>query len=261
MRLREFLYGAALLTIALVSAEASQAIASGALTDEEMRNPAVANDNDRGSDAEVNLSEMLSGVPAALLAKDDLVGLAYFNTLIILGTNNACSDFFGGPAASIDVFKQLIGKVRKDYYPTPIGIRMSGETVNVRNAVTKTDYRLFDSVSINVNGPFYRKRVSQSDQPLPRIGAFEPNTKEVRVLMFLHELGHVIKGEDGNWLLPNDGKDETLSRQNSQKIEDVCGKQIKGLRHSDKREAQMALAGKASEAAPRRVEVTGAVRP
>lgn len=49
------------------------------------------------------------------------------------------------------------------------------------------------------------------------------------MLILLHELGHVMKGKDGKLLLPDDGKSEELSRNNSRKIEEVCGDQIKGL--------------------------------
>jgi len=249
MRLREFVFGAALMTIAIVSVEANPpAISSDASRDEEMRSSEVANHSDRQS--EVNLSELLSGVPSPLVIKDKVLGSAYFNTLSILSRNNACSDFFGGPTASVDVFKQLIGRVQKYYDTTAIGIRMSGKTLSISNTLTKTKYRLFERVLINANGPFYRKRGSQSDLPLPRIGTFESNTKGVRVLMFLHELGHVMKGDDGNWLLPNDGKDENLSRLNSQKIGDVCGKQIKALgKHEARGETGLSLAGKAKPTA------------
>lgn len=48
--------------------------------------------------------------------------------------------------------------------------------------------------------------------------------------MFLHELGHMMKGNDGRWLLPDDGKDQNRSHVNSQKIEDFCGSEIKRLR-------------------------------
>ena len=60
-------------------------------------------------------------------------------------------------------------------------------------------------------------------------GNLRANTKEARVLILLHELGHVIEGADGRWLLPDDGKNEGLSRANSSKIEDVCDDQIRGL--------------------------------
>jgi hypothetical protein len=36
----------------------------------------------------------------------------------------------------------------------------------------------------------------------------------------------MMKGPDGNWLLPDDGGNEELSRNNSFKIEKVCGEQI-----------------------------------
>jgi hypothetical protein len=38
-----------------------------------------------------------------------------------------------------------------------------------------------------------------------------------------------MKGDDGNWLLPDDGKAIGVSQENSRKIEDVCGEQIKRL--------------------------------
>lgn len=247
MTRREFLMVVALLTTALISAQANPpAVLKDPSADK--RVPTFAADNK--NDAEASRSEPLSVEPSPLISKDESLASAYFSTLSILSTSNGCSLFFGGPAASVEVFKQLIGKVRKDYFATPIGMQMSGETVSVTNAATRTEYRLFDKVSINSNGPFYRRQLSGSALPLHFIGTFRPNTKEVRVLMFLHELGHTIKGEDGNWLLPDDGKDESLSRLNSQKIEDVCGRQIRALRkHEGKDEARIMLAGKTDRAA------------
>jgi len=106
---------------------------------------------------------------------------------------------------------------------------MTGATTNVFNATTKSQYRLFDRVLLNTNGAFYRRKVSNVEPDLPGVGSFKPNTKEVRVLILLHELGHVMRGLDGNWLLPDDGRDEQLSRRNSRKIEEVCGDEIKSL--------------------------------
>lgn len=243
MRLREYLTIAALLTATIVPAQATQPAASADIfRDAEERRPEVAADaaanSGRESAAEMNVSKASSAVPSPLVFRDKVFGSAYFNTLSILSASNACSDFFGGPSAAVDVFKQLIGKARRAYLANRIGMTMSGETVNIFDARTHKEYRLFSKVSINANGPFYRKRVSMSGPPMPRLGTFEANTKEVRVLMFLHELGHVMKGEDGHWLLPNDGKDEALSHQNSRKIEEVCGDEIKDLDHESKREAQ-----------------------
>jgi hypothetical protein len=51
--------------------------------------------------------------------------------------------------------------------------------------------------------------------------------------MFLHELGHVVQGASGDWLLPDDGFDDSTSRENTKKVENVCGEQIKNLSKGD----------------------------
>jgi hypothetical protein len=181
-------------------------------------------------------------VPSPLIDGDEILRTAYYDTLSILSTSNECSDFFGGSAASVEIFNGLIGKVRKDYFSPSIGIRMSGSAVNVFNVGKNRKYRLFNKVSINGNGPFYRKKHSVSQPFVPGVGSFEANTKEVRVLMFLHELGHIVKGQSGDWLLPDDGRDEVLSKDNTRKIEDVCGGQIRNLGKGDN--AMNSAAGK-----------------
>ncbi len=168
-----------------------------------------------------------------LIAEDKVFGEAYYDTLGILTGNNGCSDFFGGSESSIDIFNRLIQRVRKDYLAVSIGIQMSGEVVNAHNARTNSRYRLFEKVSINANGPFYRKKSSDSQPTVPGVGSFGPNTREARALMLLHELGHIVKGKSGSWLLPDDGRDQALSWENTKRIEDVCGNQIKGLGKGD----------------------------
>jgi hypothetical protein len=253
MRIREFLgkflAGAALLS-SLISAHANTANFVDPSTpgnanwrSSEVVSEAAA-ESDRkiiGGPGEVEKVEKVAAfraAPSPLVSKDKVLGSAYFNTLRVLSRENSCSAFFGGSGAAIDVFQRMIARVRKDYQAATIGMSMSGATVTVRDELTKKNYRLFDRVTINTNGPFYRKRISPSDQSLPRLGTFEPNTNEVRVLMFLHELGHVIKGEDGNYLLPDDGTNEALSHENSQKIIKVCGEQIKSLPASEGKQVQ-----------------------
>jgi hypothetical protein len=68
---------------------------------------------------------------------------------------------------------------------------------------------------------------------LPGIGTYEPASRESRVLMLLHELGHTVKADDGEWLLPNDGKNAILSRRNSLLIEKVCGEEIASLGNTE----------------------------
>lgn len=198
MKLREFLIGMMMMTLIFVSANA-----------------------------------ITLAAPSPLITEDKVVGSAYYDTLSILSTNNECSDFFGGPSAAVDIFNGFIAKVRKTYLSSSIGIRMSGDPTLVFNLKTKSKYRLFKNVLINVNGPFYGRKFSVAQPSRSGIGTFKPNTKEARVLMFLHELGHIVKGQSGNWLLPDDGTDDVQSRENTKKIEDVCGNQIKSLGKGD----------------------------
>jgi hypothetical protein len=220
MRLREVLIGIALMFFTLITGKAIPSLnAEGK----------HSLDSPGDNATEANRTPVVLAESSALIYQDKVLGTAYYNTLTILSTANACSDFFGGSEASVDVFNRLMRKVRKEHLSSSIGMRMTGQTTTVLNAATKNSYRLFDEVTINANGPFYKKSFSHSEPAVPRIGTFEPNTKEVRVLILLHELGHLIKGEQGEWLLPNDGKDEQVSRLNSRKIEDVCGEQIRKL--------------------------------
>ena len=171
--------------------------------------------------------------PSPLITQDKILGSAYYDTLSILSSPNECSDFFGGTSASVEIFNGLMGKVQRSYFQPSIAIRMTGAAVSGFHATTRTTYRLFDKVLINRNGPFYKKKNSPWEPTVRGVGTFAPSTKEVRVLMFLHELGHVVKGAGGEWLLPDDGGDEALSRDNTRKIEDVCGGQIKHLGKGD----------------------------
>jgi hypothetical protein len=171
-------------------------------------------------------------IPSPLISEDKVLETAYHDTLSILSTPNECSNFFGGISA-VESFNGLISKVRKEYFSSAIGIRMSGTTTNIFNTKTKNQYRLFNKVSINGNGPFYKNKLTNAQAFVSGIGRFAANTKEARVLMFLHELGHVVKGTSGDWLLPDDGVDESQSRENTKKIEDVCGEQIKNFSKGD----------------------------
>jgi hypothetical protein len=182
---------------------------------------------------EASVPPPLPPAPSPLIEEDKVLGEAYYDALAILSKDNECTDFFGGSTGAVMVFNSFMGQIRKVFLPPTIGMRMSGEVTLGVDLKTKTKYRLFDKVSINTNGPFYRRTVSQSDVRIPRLGNFEPNTKEVRVLILLHELGHLVKRNDGNWLLADDSRGDSTSWDNSKKIVDVCGEQIKALSRSN----------------------------
>lgn len=226
MRLREFLLGATLMSFSLVMAKAEPPLFFNGEVGADF-----VSENNRTTEARPSVS--VPPAPSPLIAEDKLLRAAYYDTLSILSTNNLCTDFFGGPAASVEVFNKLMGRMRKDYDSSSVAMRMTGQTTNMLNATTKNEYRLFENVLINTNGPFYRKRFPDSNPSVPPIGTFEPNTKQARVLILLHELGHVVKGQDGKWLLPDDGNDGSMSQLNTRRIENICGDQIKGLGRSE----------------------------
>jgi hypothetical protein len=180
-----------------------------------------------------------------LVLEDDVFGSAYHDALAILRSENRCSEFFGG-TSTVDIFDRLIAKMHKDYFSADIGIRMGGETENILNTQTNRRYRMFEKVELNGNGPFYKNNYSDSAQTLPGIGTYGPDTREARVLMLLHELGHTVKGDDGKWLLPNDGDDESLSRRNSMKVEKVCGEEISKRGRVEGKTDELAKAGEVS---------------
>lgn len=179
------------------------------------------------------LSSLLPPIPSPLIEKDSVLRSAYYDTLSILIEDNRCSRFYGGSATAIEVFTRFFERARTDYLSSGIGLRMSDGPITMLNAQTNLSYRVFERISINKNGPFYKRSVSTSYAHIPGVGSFQADTREVRALMLLHELGHLIKGPNGEWLLPDDGKDQDLSMKNSRKVEEVCGEQIRDLGRSN----------------------------
>ncbi len=209
MTVREILFGLAFLSVAL--------------------NTIAANPLPLTTDMKFEIGNVLrEGMPKTdlpLVLEDNVFSSAYYDVLEILSSRNRCSEFFGD-STTIGVFNQLVAKMHKDYLPADIGIRMSGKAENIVNPQTNRIYRLFEKVSLNGNGPFYRSRKFNSEPSLPGVGTYGANTREVRVLMLLHELGHTVKTDDGKWLLPDDGQNESLSQRNSMKVEQECGEEI-----------------------------------
>jgi hypothetical protein len=155
---------------------------------------------------------------------------AYLDSFSILKDSNACSAFYGGPLA-IAALNQLAQQIRPTHLDRRIGFRMTGQTMIVTSAITHFTFRLFDKVEVNLDGPFYRGNVSSARVKVPQIGPFEPNTREARVTSILHELGHLVRRPDGQWVLPNDGDDFGQSQENTRRVLDVCGERIRAVRN------------------------------
>jgi hypothetical protein len=159
-----------------------------------------------------------------------MVEQAYLDSFSILRYENSCSQFYGGPVA-IAALNRLVEQLRPTSLDQRIGIRMKGETTIVTSVLTGFTFRLFDKAEINLEGPFYKGNMLPGRAHIPRIGPFEPNTREARVTTVLHELGHLVRKPDGNWALPNDGSHWADSEENTRRVLDVCGEQIRGLRN------------------------------
>jgi hypothetical protein len=171
--------------------------------------------------------------PTQFVSKDEALATAYYDAMSILSRSNQCTNFFGGPAASIQVFRDFMAGLKRSSMPPRIGLRMSGDYMNVLNAETKLKYRLFDNAALNSDGPFYRRRSSPTSGGTTGVGTFASNTREARVLMLLHELGHLMRGSNGGWLLPDDGNSFADSLENTRRIESICGEEIRAISTRD----------------------------
>jgi hypothetical protein len=170
-------------------------------------------------------------LPLPDISKLNELQKAYLDSYSILSQKNSCSEFFGGPP-SISALNELIGQLRPSHLDREIGIRMSGSIMTVTNAQTGLRYRLFKKAEINLDGPFYLANNSRGRQTNSSVGDFSSTTREARVTVLLHELGHLVRKNNGEYLLPNDGTDFEISRQNTDRIIAVCGEQIRQLHNA-----------------------------
>lgn len=171
--------------------------------------------------------------PLEMARKDKIYTGAYKDVYHILSGHNPCSSFFGGPLKAVEVLNGLFTRLETSRLAdTKVGLTMSGQTSTVKSSRTGVSYRLFERAVINTGGPFYKRKSSIADPFVPSVGSFQPNTREARAAILLHEMGHLVQGPNGLWLLPNDGTDDALSRKNTETIEIRCGEQIKELGRS-----------------------------
>jgi hypothetical protein len=150
---------------------------------------------------------------------------SYTDVFGVLKDDNACSQFFGGPRLAVTVFNQFARQLRpKRLGAGKIGVAMTGEYTNYQDVRTGAAYRLFENASLNSEGPFRSKEAARM-----RVGSFAAESRQGRALMLLHELGHLIRGKDGRWLLPNDGGDAALSERNTSEVESHCRAELHAL--------------------------------
>jgi len=170
-------------------------------------------------------------LPTPLLANsaDSALQKAYADTFNALKAGDSCSEFYGGPEIAITVLNEFFTKIKKAALPEYVTVTMRGKSLNVFNIPSKASFRLFEQNLVNMNGSFYQRQRSIPDHRVPNIGSFPPATRSARALSLLHELGHLIRSPDGQWLIPDDGDDVVKSRRNTQLIEKICNKALRAL--------------------------------
>src|ERR671912_370598 len=171
-------------------------------------------------------------VPAPLDLKEQsaLDEQSYGDVYAILKDENSCSRFFGGPPQAVEAFNELARRFkRKPLRNRAVGVRMSGTFVTYRNHQTGATYRLFEEATVNSEGPLFKQYALPYERKQSRIGSFQSATRQGRALMFLHELGHVVAREDGEWVLPNDGDNYVQSERNTRRVEENCSAQLTAI--------------------------------
>jgi hypothetical protein len=163
------------------------------------------------------------------VAKLSPLDQAYLDAFTILRADHACSNFYGGPRAIL-VLNDLKEQLKATYIDSSIAVRMRGQTIFITSFKYGFTYRLFERAELNLRGPFYQSNPFLHEGLIHTIGEFASNTREARVTILLHELGHMIENSNKQWLLPDDGNDSFVSHENTLRIVAVCGQEIRHLR-------------------------------
>jgi hypothetical protein len=153
---------------------------------------------------------------------------AYADVFKILSDQNTCSRFYGGPRPATIVLNSFVLKVKSESLTPDVAFYMSGQPQVIHEA--GASYRLFDQVLVNTNGSFYHRRQDSFRKYPSDVGSFAAGSRPARALILLHELGHLIQGEDGAWLLPDDGHNGELSKANTLRVERECRVQLESLK-------------------------------
>jgi hypothetical protein len=162
--------------------------------------------------------------------KDWNLTRAYFDVFEILSNQNTCSSFYGGPHAATTVLNGFAALVRPGLLDREVSFQMGGKLLLVYDSSIGAPYRLFDRTTVNSNGSFYQRRSDPMRKYPSDVGSFPAGSRPARALILLHELGHLIEGENGTWLLPDDGHNGPLSRANTLRVQQACRVQLEKLR-------------------------------
>jgi len=161
--------------------------------------------------------------------KDWNVTQAYSDVFRILSDQNTCSSFYGGPRRATIVLNDFVTLVKTRSLSREVSFQMTGRARFVFNSHSEVFYRLFDKTFVNINGSFYQRRMDLMHIFPSDVGEFRPGTRRARALILLHELGHLIEGGNGDWLLPDDGFNGPISIANTERVQQACRAQLEAL--------------------------------
>jgi len=167
--------------------------------------------------------------PLVVTKKDWNITQAYIDVFKILSDQNTCSDFYRGPRTATTVLNGFVRRVKSQSLLRDVSFEMVGSPRIIRDPATGASYRLFEKTMVNVNGSFYQRRADPMRKFPSDVGNFAPGSRAARALILLHELGHLIQDENGEWLIPDDGFDGRQSKENTFRVQQVCRKELNKL--------------------------------
>ena len=167
--------------------------------------------------------------PVVVVKKDWNITQAYADVFKILSDPNTCSRFYGGPRATT-VLNNFVALMKSQPLVRDVSFEMTGRQRVIRDAANGASYRLFEKTMVNANGSFYQRREDPMGKFPSDVGRFAPGSRQARALILLHELGHLIQSDDGNWLIPDDGHNGPQSKANTLRVQQECRPQLNALK-------------------------------
>jgi hypothetical protein len=224
-----FTCAAGALVLLLSCAARAKAEESECCADYEEFKSAAPNTGVAGAGGDARAEAASLPVPGLLRPSGLADAASYSDAFRVLSYESPCSRFYGGPRLALTILNGLVMRLRsRPLGASGVGIMMSGGYDIYRDGTTGVTYRLFKEAFINSDGPFLM-RVPKPQSARLRVGRFEAETRQARVLLLLHEMGHLVGAPDGGWLLPNDGGDPAQSERNTRTVESQCLKQLLAL--------------------------------
>ena len=162
--------------------------------------------------------------------KDWDLNRAYADVFTILSEQNTCSSFYGGPSVATTVLNSFVTLVKPEPLLREVSFQMDGKPRVIRGPDRAVLYRLFDKARVNSYGSFYQRRQVAMRKFPADVGSFGPGTRRARALILLHELAHLIPGQNGTWLIPDDGHNGPQSTANTLHVQQVCQAQLEELK-------------------------------